>query len=166
MNEQEIHALLQRYLDADTTVDEERRLCEAFAQPHLPASLLPYRPMFLALDAIALPPERKAKRRQLWRWAAAVAASVAIVAGIFVGKGIYQEHRLAALYGGSYMIVNGKMTNNLHQMQPLIEQTLADAHRIAQQANSKSIIEEATHEVLDGIDDSEQREYIMQLLKE
>lgn len=166
MNEQEIHTLLQRYLDAATTVDEEKRLYEAFASTSLPPSLQPYRPMFLAMDAIALPPEGNVRERHLWRWAAAVAASVAIVAGIFVGRGIYQEHRLTALYGGSYMIVNGKMSNDLHEMQPVIEQTLADAQRVARQANSKSIIEDATDEVLDGVDDPAQREYIMQLLKE
>ena len=49
----QIQALLDRYEAAKTSLDEERQLRQALAQPQLDESLQPYRQWFAGLDLIA-----------------------------------------------------------------------------------------------------------------
>ncbi len=84
--EQHIAQLLDRYLEAETTLEQEQELARYFATAtELPREWEPYREMFAWFDAGMPQPEpaRQPKRRAAWlaplRWAAA-AAVVALVA--------------------------------------------------------------------------------------
>ena len=80
-----VEELLQRFMDGQTTLDEERELERFFRQARLlPENLQPYGEMFACFDnGLKLPGEttgRSGRRKTLWRTVAA-AAIVAAVAG-------------------------------------------------------------------------------------
>lgn len=52
MKQQYIHQLIERFLDAETTLQEEQQLYEFFAQDDIPSDLEPYREMFRDLACI------------------------------------------------------------------------------------------------------------------
>ena len=47
MTQQEIQNLIERFLDAETTLQEEQQLMEYFRQEDIPEELMQYREMFL-----------------------------------------------------------------------------------------------------------------------
>ena len=84
MNEQNIHDLLRRYFDGDTSLEEERRLQRYFDQIDVPTSLKKYQPMFtfFAEERAVMPPVRKPKARIITLNRAiitGIAASIAIL---------------------------------------------------------------------------------------
>lgn len=72
---------------------------------------------------------------------------------------------MAQLYGGSYMIVDGKRYDNLREIKDDIRQTLADAQQIERQADGQAVIEEAEQEVLESISDPAERQKLKEILK-
>ena len=73
-----VEELLQRFMDGQTTLDEERELERFFRQARLlPENLQPYREMFACFDnGLKLPGEttgRSGRRKTLWRTVAAAA---------------------------------------------------------------------------------------------
>lgn len=104
MKPQDIHTLIERFLNAETTLQEERLLMEYFRQKDIPEELMPYRDMFLDYEALAtadLPAEsdyiaapdaaittvelsRKKHPPRLLLWA--VAASIAVL--MVIGGGL------------------------------------------------------------------------------
>lgn len=53
MKHQEIQKLIERFLNAETTLQEEQQLMEYFRQSDIPEDLLQYREMLLGYDAIS-----------------------------------------------------------------------------------------------------------------
>lgn len=78
---------------------------------------------------------------------------------------LQEEQHLAQLYGGSYMIVDGKRYDNLREIKDDIRQTLADAQQIERQADGQAVIEEAEQEVLESIGDPAERQKLKEILK-
>lgn len=105
MKQQDIHNLIERFLDAETTLQEEQTLIEYFRGADIPEDLEQYREMFLDYgevaslqpsqeeDAVELLPvqnvqdggmqKSKQPPRIKWRWAAA--ASIAILFAFGIG---------------------------------------------------------------------------------
>lgn len=105
MKQQDIHNLIERFLDAETTLQEEQTLMEYFRMDDIPEDLVQYREMFLDYGEVAslqpsqeedtvemLPVQNvqdgekqkpKLPPRIMWRWAAA--ASIAILFAFGIG---------------------------------------------------------------------------------
>lgn len=105
MKQQNIHKLIERFLDAETTLQEEQMLMEYFRREDIPEDLKQYREMFLDYGEVAslqLPQEEgtvemlpihnvedgemqkpKLPPRINWRWA--VAASIAVLFAFGIG---------------------------------------------------------------------------------
>ena len=161
MNTQE---LIDRFLDGETTVEEEQELCLFLAGPVGP-ELEPYAEFFR--DMATLPVSEKPRRRlrlvRRWMAAAAVVAAV-VVAGVW-GYVRVENQQLAKTYEGSYVIVDGKRTDNLVSIKDEVSQLLADADRIEAHARSQEVIGDAEQEVLQGLS-PKQRKQIERLLNE
>jgi len=92
-----IEKLLEKYFEANTTVAEEEKLREYFAQESVPAHLEPYKPMFNYFSNAK--EERFTKqvplktRSNLYKWIS-VAAVAVLTFGIYLGNE-YQERKKA-----------------------------------------------------------------------
>ena len=141
MKQEYIRTLIGKFFDGETSLEEESRLYDYFRQESLPASLQPYRELFAGLQAVSLPPAALHQGRRkplLLRWAVGTAASLVV---LITAAGLWQQHSqqlLARQYEGSYMIVNGRRIDNLSEMKPTIEQTLAEADRIKREIQQAS----------------------------
>lgn len=172
MQDEQINNLVERFLDGETTLAEEKQLYDYFSQnENVDESLLPYAEYFRDLAVLPSPQkEEKPRKRPRWtirwtQWAVGAAAAVLISLG---GMWIYtlqEERHLAQLYGGSYMIVDGKRYDNLREIKDDIRQTLADAQQIERQADGQAVIEEAEQEVLESIGDPAERQKLKEILK-
>lgn len=173
MKNDDIKTLTERFFDGETTLEEERRLYELYAKDDVTDEFLPCREMFSDLKAAAFKPEEKAetqrkpvRMRLFAKVLTGVAASIVLLFGAVTVWNIHQNNELAKLYGGSYMIVNGKRIDNLRTMKPEIERTLAAADKIEQHVTSNKEILNAEQSVLDNIDDPAERQRVAELLKE
>lgn len=189
MTEEDIRTigeLVERFFEGETTLDEERWLYRFFASGDIPAGLERYRDVFRgfgAVDGMACgvlpgaqdaagetPPEPpiRVRRRHFRRVlrAVGIAAAVSVIAMLVPVAADIQEHReLADLYGGSYMIVNGKRTDDLKRMRPDIERALRMAERAENMAGSRTV-EETERYLLGNIGDPAERERVRRLLSD
>lgn len=165
MNSRQAEKLISRYFEGKTTVFEERRLYDYFSGGDIPGELEEYAEMFRDLAAAAGPALPKSHLRRV-RTAVAAAAAVAVVALAAVwGSAAVEERSLERLYGGSYMVVDGKRTDNLREMKGEIHSTLREAAGIEHKvAALQSAAQSAEDEVLTSIPDPKQRKEIEELL--
>ncbi len=185
----EILALIERFFEGYTSLEEEHWLYDYFKQTKdLPEELAAYRDTFLGFDAIALtetdatttnianqevpltaieipinptPP----KYRGWWRRMAGIAAMVAIVVGGVWTYQSYQNSQLEKIYGGSYMIVDGERIDDLRQILPHIKHTLTLADAI-ETTSPTLLIDQAEQDLLNNIQDVQERERIRALLNQ
>ena len=105
MKQQDIHNLIERFLDAETTLQEEQMLMEYFRGEDIPEDLMQYREMFLDYGEVAsLQPAQEEEAAKLLsiqnvqeggiqnpklppriKWIWAVAASIAILFAFSIG---------------------------------------------------------------------------------
>ena len=104
MNHQNnIRTLTERFFLGETTLAEEQQLYQLYQREDIPQDLLPYRQMFLDLQAIG--PETTAKvqpirSHRIVRWM--IAASLALIVGfttILLFRQHQQEECVAYIYG-------------------------------------------------------------------
>ena len=185
----EILTLIERFFEGDTSLEEERWLYNYFKQTKdLPQELEAYREMFMGFDAITLDDASSAemtgaepanslpeveqaisltppKYRTLWKQVVGIAAMIAIIVGSIWSYQTYQNIQLQNIYGGSYMIVDGKRIDNLQEILPQIKSalSLADAY----EAHSPTdFINQAEQDLLNHIQDEKERERIQALLNQ
>ena len=93
-----IEKLLEKYLDAETTLQEEKMLQEYFTSNNVAPHLQEYSMMFgyfkqskdeIFTQTIQLKPEKTKKN---WKWLS-VAASVVLLFSVFIGNEEYQKHQ-------------------------------------------------------------------------
>ena len=93
-----IEKLLEKYLDAETTLQEEKMLQEYFTSNNVAPHLQEYSMMFgyfkqskdeTFIQTIQLKPEKTKKN---WKWLS-VAASVVLLFSVFIGNEEYQKHQ-------------------------------------------------------------------------
>lgn len=183
----EILALIERFFEGNTTLEEEHWLYDYFKQTKdLPEELAAYRETFLGFDAIALTETDAAttnianqevllnaielpinpappKYRGWWRLVAGIAAMVAVIVGGMWAYQSYQRFQLEKVYGGSYMIVDGKRIDNLQEILPEIKRTLSLADAI-ETTSPTLLIDQAEQDLLNNIQDAQERERIRALL--
>lgn len=100
------------------------------------------------------------------RLLATLSALIALVVVATFSLRVYQDYQLRRQYEGSYVIIGGQRNDNLRQIQPQIEQTLADARRIEQEALPQAAIDEIENDLLQSIDDPKERQRIKQFLND
>ena len=161
----EIERLMQRFFDGETTTEEEARLYRVFRRKRLPHSLERMRPVMEAFGSMEARAPRRAMTASIVR---RVLAGAAAVLALAVGTAVYSDYReeqsLARLYGGSYIIENGRRTDDLRAIHDDIERTLADSRRIEKRAE-QNVIDRAEQDVLDNISDPDMRREVELMLK-
>ena len=168
---EEIKMLMNRFLEAETTLEEERRLYAYFSQTEVDPSLEPYRAMMqdyaalMPVNQVHQPTARRVTLQPWFKWVSGIAAVMALA---FIGSWSYRAYetsKLEEIYGGSYVIVNGERVDNLRKIQAQIEGTLNDAQSIeALVARSQPM--DVEQSVLNEIEDSALREEIRRMLNE
>ena len=113
---------------------------------------------------------RKSASRIRWqirlRYLAAISAAVALLIIGVTGYRSYHWQQFASRYEGSYMIVDGQRIDDLHEIRPQIEQTLAAADHMENTLTAQNLVREAEADVLQGIGDPDERRRMEELLKE
>ena len=172
MENKEIKLLIDKFLDGETTLGEEQSLYAYFRSERVLPEYLHYREMFLDFAAVQqlsehieeIPRQPTRTNTVTLRRIVGIAASLLFLFGIYIFYGQYQDHQLARKYAGSYTIVNGVRNDNLHEIKGKLKETFAEADRIEQKVQRQAVIENAETEVLESIDDPQQRKALEQLL--
>ena len=82
---QQIEALLDKFMDGQTTVEEEALLADYFRSADVPAEWEDYRAMFDYFDRGMTPPVATPRPRHAWWWTAGAAAAItALIVGVTV----------------------------------------------------------------------------------
>lgn len=162
----EIERLVERFFDGETTTEEEARLYKVFRRKRLPDSLERMRPVMEAFGSMSKEKPQRAKTVSIVRRALmGVAAMLALIVGIAIYSNYHEEQSLARIYGGSYVIENGRRIDDLSAIQDDIERALADSRRIEQHAEH-NVIDRAEQDVLDNISDPDMRDEVEKMLNE
>lgn len=162
----EIERLVERFFDGETTTEEEARLYKVFRRKRLPNSLERMRPVIEAFDSMSEEKPQRAKTVNIVRRALmGAAAMLALILGIAIYSNYHEEQSLARIYGGSYVIENGRRIDDLSAIQDDIERALADSRRIEQHAEH-NVIDRAEQDVLDNISDPDMRDEVEKMLNE
>lgn len=144
MESQKIHILLQKYFDAETTIDEENELITYFTSDDVDESLKMYVPMFSGLKELSvdeeanlsddlmnfiLESEHKEKLRYRWMWqvVTGVAAAVILVllaVNFYDSKNTYKDtfsdpQQAYAEACKTLEFVSGKYNRGLAQLRPV-----------------------------------------------
>ena len=159
----DIERLMQRFFDGETTTEEEARLYRVFRRKRLPHSLERMRPVMEAFGSMEARAPRRAMTASIVRRVLA-GAVLALAVGTAVYSDYREEQSLARLYGGSYIIENGRRTDDLRAIHDDIERTLADSRRIEKRAG-QNVIDRAEQDVLDNISDPDMRREVELMLK-
>ena len=169
MNERKtkhIEQMVDRFFLGETTLAEERRLYRLFRRKRLPSELERLRPAFAAFASMSYErPRRTPITATLRRVAIGTAAALAVALCIAAYADFREDRALARLYGGSYVIENGRRIDDLSAIRGDIERTLDDARRIENRA-THDFIGAAEQDVLDNITDPEMQKEVEQMLNE
>lgn len=179
-----IRLLTERFFNGETSLEEENRLYAFFEQHRsgLPEDIETNREMLLGFGAIGfgnatskdivsertMPKKaatRRSIRKHLWL-ASGIAASILLCIGITFAFHQSERQDLARNYEGSYVIVNGQRIDDLSRIKPDIERALSQASHIEQRLAEKPAIKSAEQNVLNNIDDPDEKAHIEALLNE
>lgn len=162
----EIENLIERFFNGETTTEEETRLYRVFRHKRLPDRLERLRPVMEAFSSMGEERPRRTKpMRIVWRALIGTAAMLALVMGISFYSDYHREQSLARLYGGSYVIENGRRIDNLIEIRGDIEKALADSRSIERHAEYNAI-DRAEQDVLDNISDPDMRREVEKMLND
>lgn len=136
-----IEEYIDRFMEGETTNEEERAIYRFFREEEVPAHLKEYAPMFawyeggMKEDSIT---PKKRFRLSFRTWS--IAAMIAIVLGFGSLMLLEEEDNLLnewECYEGSYMEVNGKRITDVKQIMPEILETLSRAECIERMAQER-----------------------------
>lgn len=145
----EAERLVAKFFDGTTTLGEERRLYRLLSRGSLPPELERYRPVFAAFGAMQAGVGRSVRLWHEFRRAlCATAAVLAVVLGMTFYAGFREERMLARVYGGSYVIDNGRRIDDLSRIRGDIERALGEADRIEARLEGPGFIERTEQDVL------------------
>lgn len=145
-NTTDIKRLIDLFMEGETNLEQERTLYSYFAiSENVPSELEEYKEMFQGFASIdqsapknEQPIARPARKRISLRNIIYAAASVALIAGIFLIADKQEEKQLESLYAGSYMIIDGKRIDDLQKIKPDIDRILAYAEQMEQSTSISS----------------------------
>lgn len=180
MNSNHIKQLTKKFFDGDTTLEEEQTLYAYFASDDIEPSLMSLRDMFRDLAALhdmaitadistSTPPPAtttKAKRRSMWTAISTAAAVILLLVIVKSASNWHEEQQLAALYEGSYMIIDGKRIDNLRELKPEIEKSLSEAEKIERLMTADDAAREAELDILNAMSSDEERKRIEMMINE
>ncbi len=130
----QIRSLIDRFMEAETSIAEEKRLSDYFASGNVAEELLPYREMFGWYDSLSQEsnpdtgrqPEKATRMRilplKLWQWAS-IAAMTALLftAGLYLRTSAEDINDTYLAYQGSYIVRDGKKITDLSIVVPEAE---------------------------------------------
>lgn len=175
--------LIERFMNGETSLEEERWLYDYFLQEEVPEEWEAYRDMFADYAALAFdeksagtaeimsgsPKEtvmmRKPFSMRVWKYVAGVAALWLVAFAVGWGIQFHEEKVFASCYEGSYMIVDGVRVDDLEAIRTHIEYTLSEAKHIEHDYLVQSDVGRIEQEVLNEIEDEAEREYLRRLLE-
>jgi hypothetical protein len=170
---EDIRKMVEKFLEGDTTLEEERWLYGYFSGNNVDKSLEEYSEMFrdyAAVDECFDADKAQVRhihfRKSMIRVAIGIAAAVLLLFGSVTIWNIHEDRMLAKTYEGSYMIVNGKRIDDLSKLKPHIEKTLKKAQEAEKYMAEISNMDAAEAKVLDAIDDPKQKEEVRKMLSE
>lgn len=142
-----IEEYIARFMEGETTNDEERAIYRFFRSEEVPAHLKKYTPMFAWYEE-GMPQEPSAhatKAKHRFRlpvevWSIGIAASIALVLGLgalFFWDNNQKLPEEWACYEGSYIEVDGKRISNIEEILPFIIETLNQAETIERLAQER-----------------------------
>lgn len=102
-----VEALIEQYLEGNTTIAQEAQLEQYFTTAEVPEHLTPYKDMFSGFalmrgmqmeEELSLPQEEK-RRNPIWAYVAAAVIGVLLSVGLFMNSGQqeYTQEELAAI---------------------------------------------------------------------
>ena len=179
-NSDNIKLLTEKFFDGITTLEEEKTLYSYFSGADIEQSLIPLQDMFRDLAALnnsvtadsiptsvpATAKRPKAKRRSMWTAISAAAAVILLLVIVKSASNWHEEQQLAALYEGSYMIVDGKRIDDLRKLKPEIEKSLSEAEQIERLMTADDMARKAELDVLSVMQTEEEREKIEKLIND
>ena len=186
MSTKRMKLLIERFFEGETTLGEEQAIYAYFRAGDVDEELEPMREMFLDFSALETPEslseegtpasvaaevplEVSGDRTSKFRWwkvAAAIAVVLTLTFGTKYMADVRERDALAAQYGGSYMIVDGKRIDDLTEIRTHLEQVLASADRLEKQFGGRTFVQEAERDLLGAFDDPIQRAEMKRLLNE
>ena len=109
----------------------------------------------------------RTRRHLRLRFMAIATAVVAVLLTVVVGYRQLQYYQLARRYEGSYVVVAGQRNDDLREIRPQLEQTLAAASHVETAVvEQQALIHQAEDEVLSAIDDPAERRRLEELLQQ
>jgi RNA polymerase sigma factor (sigma-70 family) len=109
----------------------------------------------------------RTRRHLRMRFMAIATAVVAVLLTVVVGYRQLQYYQLARRYEGSYVVVAGQRNDDLREIRPQLEQTLAAASHVETAVvEQQALIHQAEVEVLSAIDDPAERRRLEELLQQ
>ncbi|WP_334168381.1 hypothetical protein [Phocaeicola paurosaccharolyticus] len=192
MENYNIRELVDRFLQAETTLEEEERLYEFFQKDILPEDLMQYKEMFMAYSVLRYDKNSLHKGEEVDQSAVVsiendgnsdksgkgkkrifslykkicigIAASLLIGVLGFSAYRHYEVNRLEKLYGGSYMIINGVRIDDLTKIEPEIKEGINKAAAMEKLCDLKAKEDDIESRMINNISDEKEREYIQKLL--
>jgi len=178
-----IRLLTEHFFDGATSLQEEQELYDFYDQhsERLPEDLEANREIIMGFGAICFkevnqaPKDSEGKvsedssnhlRTKFLRIMIGIAAILLLCFGITTVIHLNASQELARNYEGSYMIVNGQRIDDLSRIKPNIERALSQASSIEEELEEKPTIKGAEQNVLDNIDDPEEKARIEKMLNE
>lgn len=142
-----IEEYIERFMEGETTNDEERAIYRYFRTEEVPAHLKEYIPMFAWYEE-GMPQKpsahaTKTKHRfhlPVEVWSIGIAASLALLLGfgaLFLWGNDQELPEEWACYEGSYIEVKGKRISNIEEILPCIIETLNQAEAIERLAQER-----------------------------
>ena len=136
LTQKNIEEYIDRFMEGETTNDEERAIYRFFREEKVPVHLQEYAPMFAWYEGGMQEETVITKKRfhlPIEVWSIGIAATITIVLGFGVlmyegGKENMPEEWVC--YEGSYMEVNGKRITDVELIMPAILETLSKAEYI------------------------------------
>ena len=109
----------------------------------------------------------RTRRHLRLRFMAIATAVVAVLLTVVVGYRQLQYYQLARHYEGSYVFVAGQRNDDLREIRPQLEQTLAAASHVETAVvEQQALIHQTEDEVLSAIDDPAERRRLEELLQQ
>lgn len=185
VTEANVEQFINRFMNGETSNEEEAALYRFFQEDAVPEKLKVYKPMFAyfaggmkeedlplhpttvefvpAKDVSSMEPVHNKKGGHLWK--RFIIPLTAGIAACFIGVAGFihyeKQQELYNSYSGSYVIEHGKRLSDIRAIMPELKRV--EAH--AEEADSRHQIGQVTKAVLSGIADPEVRAAAAEVLK-
>ncbi|MBO5000284.1 MAG: hypothetical protein J6C58_05575 [Bacteroidaceae bacterium] len=146
-----IEEYIQRFLEGETSNEEEKAIYRFFHTEEVPEHLKPYAPMFAWYEE-GMPEEpvpvtventELVRKHLQWKrflpavWSVGIAAMLVIGIGLGMLSYFDEDTEEWSCYEGSYVEVNGKRITDVKEIMPCILETIVEADQIERQIEER-----------------------------